>query len=74
MAFSEINDFVISTIDHKINFWGLNEKNWEFKSSFNMLPERVHNLVFIEGAQKLICQSQNKLTILIREKIGWMIY
>ncbi|CAD8102371.1 unnamed protein product [Paramecium primaurelia] len=74
IVFNIVNDFVISTQDQKINFWSLNDKNWEFNCSFNMLPERVHDLTFIEDGKKLICKSLSKLTILIKENQNWIIY
>ncbi|CAD8114958.1 unnamed protein product [Paramecium sonneborni] len=74
IVFNIVNEFVVSTQDQKINFWGLNDKNWEFYCSFNMLPERVHDLIFIENGNKLICQSLQKLTILIKENQSWIIF
>ncbi|CAD8092352.1 unnamed protein product [Paramecium primaurelia] len=74
IAFNIINDFAISTQDQKINFWSLNNNNWELNSSFNMLPERVNDLIFIEDGRILICKSSSKLTFLIKENNNWIIY
>lgn len=47
---------------------------WENTGSFNMLPERVFELIFIENGKKVICQSHTKLTILIKENKNWIIH
>ncbi|CAD8196980.1 unnamed protein product [Paramecium octaurelia] len=71
---TQIQQHSIFTSDQKINFWGLNNRNWELNSSFNILPERVHDLIFIEDGKILICQSNSKLTFLIKENNTWIMY